>query len=805
MRQRINTWIQSITTEKTLLFLFHWLTGACFLIFFTFSTDFLYSFSFLRNSLFRVIVYLLLFIYILLFSLNRSYRPRITSAFVVLLLLFFTFSLSALVNGSLLNSFWGDMLRMDGLFSFGHYIIFVLVVSSVFRTFNDWQKVFQMILWVSFISAFFAFSQFIQHPLLIESAGGSRISSTFGNVSYYAFFQTIGFFLSLYVAVHPRLRQLSLLIWFFVLADIALIVVEAYSHLYVHQSSVLRQLVGNLYLLIVWLWPQFWLLRFRLANKPWQRWIAVGSMLLLQLAAIWFSGARTALIATIIGLLAVSVIWLLMSSLSYRVKLISLSIAAFVTVVITILKWSSVATIAHTLAEYNSFNDRLVVWGISWRAFLNKPFIGWGPENFLLAFNHFYDDQLFRSGVSPIWYDKAHNIFIQYAVDGGGIALIGFLILWILIVRSFRHLWIQRPAERVAWSVLAVLGAVYSILGLFYFDTINNQVFFYIILAYIWSREAELNHTVKKYGLPLRVPFGRPIFFSLITIISILFTYNFYFDTIVANYAFSKELKSMRPDISAATPDKLSLLRMQAAKAPTLGKSELRYQYVLLVSDLITYGTGLTKDQLLDEIRSAESVLKKNISKRPSDLETYVQLCNFYLLAGRVDAVYWERGLSIAQQIQEDNPERTQFLYLVGQMNLALGRAEVGLEAFHQAALRRPDVMDTHIQYYKQLSNVGKLQEAGDYFDANISRAPDGDVVAICKYDITTGRLELAQPHLALLEKRGSVPDQVAAMKTFLLLAQGNATEARKNAEQTVQRYPSTYAALAPYFADLRP
>jgi tetratricopeptide (TPR) repeat protein len=138
-------------------------------------------------------------------------------------------------------------------------------------------------------------------------------------------------------------------------------------------------------------------------------------------------------------------------------------------------------------------------------------------------------------------------------------------------------------------------------------------------------------------------------------------------------------------------------------------------------------------------------------------------------------------------------------------MNLALGRTEVGLEAFHQAALRRPDVMDTHIQYYKQLSNVGKLQEAGDYFDANISRAPDGDVVAICKYDITTGRLELAQPHLALLEKRGSVPDQVAAMKTFLLLAQGNATEARKNAEQTVQRYPSTYAALAPYFADLRP
>ncbi|MFH0874147.1 MAG: O-antigen ligase family protein [Candidatus Komeilibacteria bacterium] len=808
MRNYLVAWFQTLTWEKVLVFSAQWLTAGCFLLFLTFSTDFLFSFSFLRNIIFRIITTLLCLIYVSLFSLNRSYRPRFNSSKLVLLALFLVYCLSAVLNNTLLSSFWGNYLRMDGLFTWATYIIFALVVSRLFRNLTEWQKVFQIIFFVSSLTALVAVSQYLHHPLLIDTAGGSRASSTFGNVSYYGFWQALTFFLGLYLAFNSRLRQMTVLLWLFALTDVILIIGEvcAYGQA---QSGPLWPVLGNLYLLLLWFWPQFWLLRYRLDKKSWQRWLAVGSLLLLQLAALWLSGARIAVVATAFGLVVLFIIAAWQQSrrlVSVKQRLIlAIILLACLGLGLIFVNWQSLTLSKDDLQPYNSFYDRLVVWDISWQAFRAKPILGWGPENFSLAFNQHYDDRIFRSGVSPIWYDKAHNIFIQHLVEGGLVALLLYLVLWLLLLRSWLRLWRQKPAERTAWVILAAGALVYQIQSIFYFDTINNQLIFFVLLAYIWSRETELSDKVDKYGLPLQTPFRRPVFFSVLCLIAALFIYNFFVQNLLANYRFTTSLMSVRSDWQLITAEKLESIRYDAAAAPTLGKSELRYQYVLLVSDLIARGSPLEVAALKQQIAYAESVMLKNISKKPGDTVNYVELANFYLLAGRIDSVYWERGLKLAEILLRDNPERTQFLYIAGQLRLASGQEQAGLDLFQQVAERRPEIFDTHIQYYKQLLNLGWLKEANDYFNQHLVTAPYADLLAVTQYDLRTSSYDLAAKHLEILKQRQKSPADVALLTALLLLGQGKTEKAEISAQQAVNNYPSLLPALIPYFPSLQP
>ncbi len=807
MVDRLITWYHTLTWEKVLLAVAQWLTASSFIIFLTFSTDLLYSFSFLRNTLFRLITVVLTLIYVLLFSLNRSYRPRLNRSLVTLCLLFLTYCLSALINGTAGTSFWGDYLRMDGLYTMGTYLIFTFVVAMIFRTFNDWQKVFQVSFFIAFLTALVAFSQSLNHSLLIQTAGGGRVSSTFGNVSYYGFFQSVGFFLSLYLAFHPRLKQVALLIWFFALADMGLIIYELYAYFLHLPVGPLVIIVTNLYLLLLWLWPQFWLLRFQRGHKPWQRWCALGSMLALQLLAIWLSGARSSILATGLGLL-----FFLAGIATYKSRrrlskkyILPTLIVLGLTIIITFLIFRVDIGRAIKSWEYNSLSDRFVVWKISWDAFRAKPLVGWGPENYTPAFNQYYDDAIFRSGVAPIWYDKAHNIFLQHLVEGGVIALGLYLLLWFWLIRTVIYLWRHRPAERLSWLILTSSLLVYTIQSFLYFDTINNQLFFYLIVAYVISRQAESQDTIDKYGLPLRLPFGRPMFFTLMVIVAVLFSYNFQLRSWQANLLFTRQLVAIRSQLPQVKAESLEQLAFDAGRSPSLGKAELRYQYVLLISDLITRGSTLDIPSLKQQISLAETVLAKNIMKRPNDADLYLEMANFYLLAGRIDPIYWQRGLELSEKIRSDNPKRTQLLYLEGQFDLALGQKTAGLDLFHQATLLRPDVLDTHIQYYKQLSNSGELKLAQGYFDQYLMTATPPDLLKLVQFDLATHHLDLARQHLEILKQTKKLPQDVAILSSLLLLAQGKAGEATSSAQETIRQYPQAYPVLSQYFTDLKP
>lgn len=78
-----------------------------------------------------------------------------------------------------------------------------------------------------------------------------------------------------------------------------------------------------------------------------------------------------------------------------------------------------------------SFRTRLILWEQSLQAFKDRPLLGWGPENFSMAFEKHFDTY------HTVWFDRAHNIFFDYLVFSGALGLASFIGIFLIFIWEF--------------------------------------------------------------------------------------------------------------------------------------------------------------------------------------------------------------------------------------------------------------------------------------------------------------------------------------------------------------------------------
>lgn len=72
-----------------------------------------------------------------------------------------------------------------------------------------------------------------------------------------------------------------------------------------------------------------------------------------------------------------------------------------------------------------TFEHRMIMWKTAWDGFLERPLLGWGPENFLQVFDrHFNTKYYVPSQGFGAWFDRAHSIYFDYLSQTG---ILGFL------------------------------------------------------------------------------------------------------------------------------------------------------------------------------------------------------------------------------------------------------------------------------------------------------------------------------------------------------------------------------------------
>lgn len=145
----------------------------------------------------------------------------------------------------------------------------------------------------------------------------------------------------------------------------------------------------------------------------------------------------------------------------------------------------------------STFQTRAISAGISFDAInpagngLHRLLIGYGWENFNIAYNKHYNPEYMR--YESLWFDRAHNKLLDVLVMTGVLGLIVYLGIWYMI---FYLAFKKVPEKEVAVPII-FFGSAYFVQSLFVFDQIST----YIPVFAFWAFAVFASSEKKEFSL----------------------------------------------------------------------------------------------------------------------------------------------------------------------------------------------------------------------------------------------------------------------------------------------------------------
>ncbi|MCB9802539.1 O-antigen ligase family protein [Candidatus Nomurabacteria bacterium] len=144
--------------------------------------------------------------------------------------------------------------------------------------------------------------------------------------------------------------------------------------------------------------------------------------------------------------------------------------------------------LSHRFTKYSwqdtTIETRLVAWQAGLIGWQDKPLFGWGRNNFNLVFNKYFDLKIYKGAGTRMWFDKAHNQYLDYLVEQGILGLVFYLIFLLIPFSYFQKI---KKKHGLAASIFLFSGLVANIIFLFFnFDTLNSYLLYFVYLALIY-------------------------------------------------------------------------------------------------------------------------------------------------------------------------------------------------------------------------------------------------------------------------------------------------------------------------------
>lgn len=362
------------------------------------------------------------------------YRFKATWIDWSLLVFLAAMALSTVFSANPYTSFWSTTNRMTGLFVFLHLAAYYLMVRGVFQGAQNIRRYLRWWLTIGALEAIYIIlQQFVKFSWMTPLLEGRSIG-TIGNPIFTGDFM-----------------------------------------------AMITLLAGGL----------LWATRSRL----W-RWI-YGVIAALGLISMILLAARGPILGLVAGTICIAVFGLLSSRLKLWFK--TMILGALVVVVIGggLLIWvGRDSSFVQSIPVINRFaqidprepnvQSRLLTWQVGLGAFVEKPLLGYGPENFSIAFQKVYQPVFEALGISATQLDKAHNNLIEYLVTTGLVGALSYLGVFIislwLILSSMKTV---GKKKKVLISVLGAIVIVYFVQGLTSIETLAPLMLFACILAIV--------------------------------------------------------------------------------------------------------------------------------------------------------------------------------------------------------------------------------------------------------------------------------------------------------------------------------
>ncbi|MCA9361800.1 O-antigen ligase family protein [Candidatus Kaiserbacteria bacterium] len=573
--------------------------------------DYFFPFITGKNFGFRIIVDILFAAWILLALYEVKYRPRVSGIVWSFGVLLIIMFLANVFGLHPQSSFWSNFERMDGYVSLIHTFMYMLVLGSVLQTKQEWQRLLNTSLIVAFVVALYGLAQY---GGMIE--GGNRIDSRLGNAAYMAVYMLFHIFVAFWLFVETR-NVLLKLFYGTMAAIFTFVLLETGT-----RGTAIGLVVG---VMVMSAYIGLFGKRFVQYRK-----YAIGGLILLVLAAgAFIMGRDSAFVQNNYNL--------------SRIANISLQ----------------------------DLEIRGIIWGMAWDGVMERPLLGYGQSNFNYVFNQNYDPRLYAQ---EQWFDRAHNIFMDWLITGGFLGLIAYLSIfgWCVLYLLVRPL--IKPEDEtfnvMERGVLLGILAGYFTHNLVVFDNIVSYIFFAIILGLINARVGLIPPAVANYKVDrvIITQFAAPVVAVLL---------------VVGLYVFHVPGMQAAGDIIDAFREPDPALRLkafeQAVARDSFAQQEVTEQLAQQTISMVR------NQQVPEEVRReyaafTEEQLVRLAEDKPGDARIEVFIGSYYRAIGQLDKA--AEHMAIAR---ENSPKKQAIILQQGFIALSEGKNQEAVDFFKEA------------------------------------------------------------------------------------------------------------------------
>ena len=231
-------------------------------------------------------------------------------------------------------------------------------------------------------------------------------------------------------------------------------------------------------------------------------------LFIVQLAGLVLSATRGAFFGLIIGALLALCLSALVFDFWKAALRIVVGAGLVIAAVMFVVQSLPVTTAAHRLLDLDG-EGRLIEWRVAWHGFLERPVLGFGPENFYVVANKYFDAELYKYVGSEAKFDKPHNNLLELLVTTGVCGFLAYVAMLAFTVAAIRRAMRQDIISKAQGIVLLGGLAAYHIQNCFAFDTPAASIAFCLFTAVAGSLSlpSQSQHDVDRERLSPR-PFS---------------------------------------------------------------------------------------------------------------------------------------------------------------------------------------------------------------------------------------------------------------------------------------------------------
>ncbi len=564
-----------------------------------------------KNFSFRIIVEVIFAAWLILALFEPKYRPQWSWVLISFTALTGYMFVASLFAYHPHTALWSNYERMDGFVMLAHVWAYMVVVLSMLRSKEEWWWFLHTSLVVSLIVVLYGLNQ-------LTGNINYRIDSTLGNSTYMGIYMLFHIGVALYLALQTN-------------------------------SKLQRVGYGLLALL-------FALVMVQTGTRGTVLGFAVGSVVAVAYVALFgFRYPQTRKVA-IAGCAAIFLFGLGF----YAVKDTA-----------PIQNNPTLARIANIDLE-KDLEIRRIVWGMAWEGIKERPVMGWGIGNYNYIFNQNYDPRMYAQ---EQWFDRVHNLVLDWLIYGG---VIGLLLYGSVFLAIFYYL-IWRPwrfdDQRftvLEQALLVGLMVGYLLHNMVVFDNLISYIFFAIFMALIHTRLATPWPKVEQVRVsPVLV---KQFYAPLIVVLMMATVY-------YVNIPHRAAAKDIIAALQTNDPNVRYQIYDRALARGSFAQQEIVEQFIQLAIQ-ISQAEGVDASIKSRYAERAEAELAAMMERKPGDARLHVFAASYYRAVEKIDRASQE--LAIARSL---SPRKQSIIMQQGANALAQSNPQLALEFFREAFL----------------------------------------------------------------------------------------------------------------------